>query len=48
MYKEVTSNDIIISSSSMETFLIKLENVKEFLLLLLLIRLPKVWLPNLR
>ena len=34
MYKEMMSNDTIISSSSMGTFLILLENVVEFLALL--------------
>ena len=34
VYKEVTSNDTIISSSSMGTFLMELENVVEFLALL--------------
>ena len=33
VYKEVTSNDTIISSASMETFLMYLENVVEFLAL---------------
>ena len=31
VYKEVMSNDTIISSSSIVTFLIELENVVEFL-----------------
>ena len=31
VYKEVTSNDTIISSTSIVTFLIELENVVEFL-----------------
>ena len=34
LYKEVTSNDAIISSSSMRTFLKYLQNVVEFLVLL--------------
>ena len=33
MYKEVMPNDTIISSSSMGTFLMQLENVAEFLAL---------------